>query len=180
MLDVKISKPTARKFRKPDLVFPQQESGMLLGCLFVMPDNPWQYKGPESFIGQKLGGGTGYDYGEYQNYIDANKKTNSVQLLAGAHVAERNLKKLFRGRIDVIAEEQSVLMYELKKLGKPGSVKSAGCPFEAPLYTGFSPRIPKAETYARILSEGIEELRKSGTLQKILARYGLKDWKEPR
>ncbi|MCP4179692.1 MAG: hypothetical protein GY756_18185 [bacterium] len=42
---------------------------------------------------------------------------------------------------------------------------------------GFSLLNPKSNHYIKILSEGIDELRKSGELEIILAAYGLADWK---
>ena len=47
-----------------------------------------------------------------------------------------------------------------------------------PLYVAFSPSNPKSETYAKIVSDGVEKLRKSGALKSIMNRYGLEDWKK--
>ena len=45
-------------------------------------------------------------------------------------------------------------------------------------YIGFSPENPKSEEYARILDQGMRELRASGELEKILQKYGMSDWKD--
>jgi len=45
------------------------------------------------------------------------------------------------------------------------------------VYIAFSPFFKQSKTYAKILSDGIIKYRKNGKLQKILNKYGLKDWK---
>jgi polar amino acid transport system substrate-binding protein len=42
----------------------------------------------------------------------------------------------------------------------------------------FSPKNPKSKEYAKLLSAGIEQMRLSGELSKILAKYQLTDWRE--
>lgn len=44
------------------------------------------------------------------------------------------------------------------------------------MYIAFSPAISQSKEYARILSEGVDTLRKSGELKTILKKYGLDDW----
>jgi polar amino acid transport system substrate-binding protein len=53
----------------------------------------------------------------------------------------------------------------------------AGCISPVKLYVAFSPHNPNSKVYAEILSKKMIDLRKSGKLAKILAPYGLKDWK---
>ncbi len=45
-----------------------------------------------------------------------------------------------------------------------------------PVFIAFSPANPRAKEYARILDEGMKKLRSSGRLEKILGKYGIKDW----
>jgi len=45
------------------------------------------------------------------------------------------------------------------------------------LFIAFSPKNPKSQEYAKLLSEGTAALRASGELRKILAKYGLSDWR---
>ena len=49
---------------------------------------------------------------------------------------------------------------------------------KAKIYLAFSPKNPKSKSYARLISKGIIEMRASGDLQKILDKYGMRDWKE--
>ncbi|MEK2644629.1 transporter substrate-binding domain-containing protein [Bdellovibrio sp. BCCA] len=47
------------------------------------------------------------------------------------------------------------------------------------LYVGFSPNNPKSKIYAKILNQGIDDLRRSGELRRILEKYNLEDWEKP-
>jgi polar amino acid transport system substrate-binding protein len=37
---------------------------------------------------------------------------------------------------------------------------------------------PRAQAYADMLSDGVETLRRSGQLKRIMDRYGLPDWEK--
>ena len=43
-------------------------------------------------------------------------------------------------------------------------------------FIAFSPELDSSHDYAHILSKGMNDLRLSGDLAKILAKYGLRDW----
>ena len=45
------------------------------------------------------------------------------------------------------------------------------------IFMAFSPAKDSSKKYSQIFDEGLVELRKSGKLQEILDRYGVKDWK---
>ena len=45
------------------------------------------------------------------------------------------------------------------------------------IYIAFSPKRADSQRYARMLSEGVVQLRRTGRLAVILSKYGLKDWK---
>ena len=84
------------------------------------------------------------------------------------------------GRIDVVVEAEPVFRYEAAELGVSDQARYAGeaAPPEA-VYIAFSPAIDNAGEYAQVLSEGMETLRASGELQRIMERYGLTDWRQP-
>jgi polar amino acid transport system substrate-binding protein len=166
------------RYDSPDLIFPEQESGMIRGCLYVRADDPWQYTGSDSLAGRIVGGVQGVFYGQFQNYIIQHDGTDAVQLLAGTDALPRNVKKLIAGRIDLLLENQPVMRHFLQKQGGAERVREAACVAEFMIYIAFSPQFPKAQEYARILSEGMDELRASGELQAILSQYGLTDWRE--
>jgi polar amino acid transport system substrate-binding protein len=162
----------------PDFIFPENELLMVSpNAFFVKNDSKWSYNDIASLSNVKLAAVSGYDYGEILNeYIK--KEGKNVDLASGEDAGERNIKKLLMGRVDVIVEAAPVLWYTAAKIGVTDQLKAAGQVSEAVgSYIAFSPAIAKSKEYARILSDGVDTLRKSGKLQEILQKYGLKDWK---
>jgi len=45
------------------------------------------------------------------------------------------------------------------------------------IYIAFSPKNPNSKKYAKILSDGMLEIKRSGELQKILDKYSIKSKK---
>jgi len=85
---------------------------------------------------------------------------------------------LINGRIDVVIDDIAVVGGYLAKTGNTDKVKLAGTPGEPTgLYIAFAPNNPKSEEYAKLISDGMATLRASGELTKILAKYGMSDWK---
>lgn len=87
-----------------------------------------------------------------------------------------------RGRVDAIIAENNVLRYTLKLMHLEHEVVHAGNLEQLPpalsrIYIAFSPHNQKSASYAKILSDGWKEIRKSGELKKILAKYNVEDWK---
>ncbi|SFV56538.1 ABC transporter, periplasmic domain [hydrothermal vent metagenome] len=78
-----------------------------------------------------------------------------------------------------MVEDPYVLEYYFKIKNSHIPFKIAGSTYADNVYLAFSPNNPHSKEYAKILSEGINTLRKSGELDKILAKYGLHDWEKP-
>lgn len=161
------------------LVFPQEPIGVWDTTFLVRNEESWRYEGPASLARVKLGGIIGYNYMEPVGaYVEANKGDRSrVDLIGGRTPLDQNLRKLQAGRIGATMESRAVLDYKLKSMGAGHGLTFAGGTEAGPIYIAFSPRHPKAQEYARILDQGIAELRASGRLRKILDRYGVSDWK---
>jgi len=157
-------------------------------CFFVRGDSGWKYEGVDSMHGFKIGSVRDFDYGTIINaYFEKVRNSgdkNALQELRGQDLAKRNLKKLKFKRVDIVLGDRDNYSYAIKTMANegtipPGSIKLAGCTPEgrAPLYIGFTPKTPeKSKKLARIYDMGIERLRKSGELQKILDKYGIEDW----
>jgi polar amino acid transport system substrate-binding protein len=97
--------------------------------------------------------------------------------ISGDDPPAMNIRKLKADRIDAIIEDSAVMAYTLKREKEQG-VKNIGCdPKKIPLYLAFSPKNPKSIEYAAAVDAAVIDLRKSGKLKQILAKYGLKDWK---
>jgi polar amino acid transport system substrate-binding protein len=180
----------ASKSDAPKFIFPQNELGRQVLMLYVKEGNDWQIDNnlttDQALKDIKLGVIIDYSYGKnLDDYIEANKNNKAlIELSSGDNALELNIKKLNIGRIDALLEAESVLDYfilEAKdknyKLKKAGEFKNNLEKDWNNLFIAFSPKNPNSARYAKILSDGVEDLRKSGELEKILAKYGLKDWK---
>jgi polar amino acid transport system substrate-binding protein len=169
----------ALKGDAPDFVFPDREAGVSKQGFYILPVSKWAYTGIKSLESQTLGAIADYSYGEdVDEYIAKFKKDNKkIQLVHGETALETNIKKLERGRITVIIEDEAVMDNYLAKTGRTNKLVKAGTAASEMLYIAFSPSLSKSANYAKILSNGIDELRKSGELEKILKKYGLIDWR---
>jgi polar amino acid transport system substrate-binding protein len=82
------------------------------------------------------------------------------------------------GQIRAVVDTEAAIRYISDEMNIQDKIECAGYGDEpAMIYIAFSPSKQGSADYARILSEGIIELRKTGELQVILNKYGLQDWK---
>ena len=70
-----------------------------------------------------------------------------------------------------------MLNYALSQMGKAGAFDVAGELGDSEVFIAFSPAKKESAEYAKILTDGLKKLRETGELKKILAKYGLEDWK---
>lgn len=165
----------------PDFVFPDHEQAVVVEAIFVLKDRNWSYQGSASLAQMSLGIIKDYAYSaEINEYIEKNQGSpDKIQVADGENALEINLRKLLHGRVDALVESESVFWYSAGQLALAGKFKSAGQVHAGPqkAYIAFSPAAPEAKKYAQILSEGMDTLRKSGELARILAKYNLQDWK---
>lgn len=164
--------------------FPKNNLGYLENVYITLKDNGLDCSEDLSFLnGYVLGVISDYHYGEkIAAYIKAHKGKKAVDVLTGNNALERLFEKLDRGRIDLFIENEFVAMHVARKIGMVSSVKVKHLEKEVKtegksVYIAFSPVNPKSAEYAEILSKGVAELRESGRLDKIMAKYGLEDWK---
>jgi polar amino acid transport system substrate-binding protein len=161
----------------PDLVFPKEEQGLGDQTFYVKAGSPWKYAGVGSLKGLKLAVIKDYTYfPDLDSYIKANP--TSVVVGFGEGPLEDNLRLLVDGSVDVVVDATAVLAYTVNVMGIKNKIAIAGnggSPME--MYIAFSPKDPKSKEYANMLSTGTAALRKSGQLMRILAKYGLSDWK---
>jgi polar amino acid transport system substrate-binding protein len=168
----------AAKSKMPNGIFPQEEMGYYSNDFIALENSHWQFTGVDSLKLIKLGVIRDYVYGpELDPYIlGANKQ--KVQVLFGDNASKVNILKVLRGDIDVYLEDQSVAFYEARILGLDKDLKHVGSEGTATaFYLVFSAKLASSKKYAKMLSLGIQKLRKSGGLDYILSKYGLKDWK---
>lgn len=165
------------------LEFPQESTGYSATVLLVPADSPFTYRGIASLAGLTLGGSLGYAYErDIDAYIAANKtRPERVQLVSGDFPLRLNLAKLDARRVDAVLETDYVARYVLKS----GMAKTALkiLPLGATpsvVKIGFFPGHPRAKAWARAFDQGVAQLRETGALAAILAKYNLEDWALPK
>jgi len=169
----------ASKTDAEGFIFPDEEMARNTMAFYVNNKSDWTYKDLSSLKTVCLGTVDEYDYRDWLNtYITENRKDHTkVQVMTGEHPLNRNLQKLVGGRIDVIVDNNAAIAYAAKKLGVSDKIKPAWFGGEVSfIYIAFSPALNSSTRYARILSEGIKEIRNTGRLKIIMEKYGLQDW----
>jgi polar amino acid transport system substrate-binding protein len=165
----------------PDFVFPDRAMGTSENIFFAKKGSSWRYSGMDSLKKIRLGVVEGYSYSdEIDRHIAANKGKPAVLQASGDDPLQMNIDRLMKGQIDAFIEDPSVYgsyCGTKKLLNVLGAVQAAGTTGPPDkIYIAFSPANPKAKTYAALLSSGVDQMRKTGELKKILAKYYVKDW----
>ena len=162
----------------PDFIFPERPLGQMINHYFVKKNSNWSYNGRQSLNGKRIGVIANYTYGDAVDNL-VKTKHKSLIIFSGVDPLGQILKKMDEGQLDAFVESPIVLSFHL------GNHKQATDKFKAvspnlandpDLYIAFSPNNPKSAQYAEIISKGIDEMRRSGELERILQRYNLTDW----
>jgi len=161
-----------------DMVLAGEPLGQNKTCLYTRSDDPYQYRPGQSLKGRRLGVASGYLYGDgLDQYIDANRaEYNLVQFAGGTKPLLENYRKLVDRRIDTVVENFLVMEFSVRKYRLTG-VKLAGCDEASTLHIAFSPKRADSGHLAELINQGVRDLRRSGRLKEILARYNTTDWK---
>ena len=94
----------------------------------------------------------------------------------GYALLNQSLRGLVEGRYDLVPEDSNVLAWGLRRMKLEERVAQHPLHDGEPVHIGFPKGQPRSDKLARLLSRGIEGMRRDGTLAAILARYGLADW----
>lgn len=163
----------------PDFVFPSVPQGVGRNTFYVRRGTSWRYTGEASLHGlNRLGVIRDYYYGaEIQRFMETSPA--QVEILHGDDPQQRSIRKLQFDRITAWIEDNQVAQYNISRMGLEKDILPAGAlDDELFVYIAFSPALAKADRYAQLLEDGVEQLRRSGELAGILAAYGLHDWKD--
>lgn len=154
-----------------ELLLPSAPFGILNNDFYTVASSDWSYAGPASVEDQMLGIILDYAYGEIQPFIDNNRNTNKAQEVGGDAPLATNFNKLFAQRITVLVEWGPVAEYMAKQNGWTDRIRHAGRGGnELPLYLGFR---NGRDDLAKIWDEGLSKMKNDGTLDEVLAKYGL-------
>lgn len=158
----------------------QASLGLSKTVFLVKKADKWRFKGLKSLEDRVVGAILGYTYGDegLDGYLETFKADpKRVSLVAGDDPVVANFRKLEVGRVNVLVEDSVVAQYVMAKNNWTNQFVFAGEIGQGtPLYVSFSSKSPKVKAWLKLLDQGIADLRASGQLAKILARYGLKDW----
>ena len=163
----------------PELVFGKLPLGNSSNTFAVRADDTFAYKDLTSLDTKALGVINGYAYTqEINDYIEKNKANpKKIQAASGDDARATNFNKLVAKRIDMIVDDGNVLSNYILSAKLEGKAKVIDSPLpSSKVYLAFSPANPKSKEYVELLDKGVEEMRKSGKLATILAKYGVKDW----
>lgn len=164
----------------PGFVFPTEMLAINRLGFFTLPSSPWVFTGEKSLAKVSLGVIKGYDYRAWLSaYIEQNKDSVArIQIVVGDRPLETNIRKLLAGKVGAIVDSQTAIQYTAKSMNLETPLRLAGTDNEpAYIHVAFSPAKPYSTSLANLLSKGITDLRRTGRLAAILARYGLTDWK---
>lgn len=168
----------ANRTEAKGLVLPREPIGIPQMGLFVLRENPWEYRSLESLRGVRLGVIAGYSYWDALDaWVKKQGASEKLVVLTGDTPLVEGLKKLNTGEIDVMVESQSVFVWNVKSSGLiPGNYRMAYSYPSEPLYMAFADT-EGGRAQARWFDEGIAALRSGGQLAAILKKYGVTDWK---
>lgn len=167
------------KMDAPDFIFPETPQGKNLNYFWTKKSSQWKYTGLDSLKGKKIGVINSYSYGDEVDQQIQNKNPSYV-IVSGEDALTKMIRMTNAGRLDAFIENPSVLSYQLMSLPEYADKfesSSKNITNDSDLFVTFSPANKNSKNYAEMMTKGIDELRKSGKLKEILARYGLVDWK---
>ncbi|MEH6471291.1 MAG: transporter substrate-binding domain-containing protein [Halopseudomonas sp.] len=155
----------------PSLYYHQTPIALAKGCFVTRSDNAWQYRGISSLEQIRFGGTLGYKYGPLKAFIE--RSNPNKLMMSGEETFDRLLYMVEIGRLDATIEDINVIDYRLKQLQLTHKLHLAGClPPMIPLYVGISPHYPTKERLSNAIDQGLDDLKRSGQLHRIMQKYG--------
>lgn len=161
------------------LIVPTEPIGFPRVAIFVNKKSAWRYENLTSLLKVRLGVLVDYKYWDALDGYIAKHQPPQVIPFSGDHPIRDAIAKLQSGDIDALPETVPVFSWAAADAGLRTSDFHIAYLHEGEgIFIAFSGRDERGRRYARLLDAGIKNLRKSGELVKILARYGQKDWQE--
>jgi polar amino acid transport system substrate-binding protein len=172
----------AYKSQHRHLLYPSHPWGKDQNLFYVAKDNPWRFKDIRSLQGIRVGLIHQYAYSDQlDSFARLPENSDIFEYTYGNNALEQNIAKLLAGRIDTTVETNLVMPEKLRELNLENDIVQAGALTPAnSLYIACSPVKSTSVMYLQWFDQGIQRLRQSGKLQKILRRYQLQDWEQPK
>lgn len=159
----------------PDLIFPTESIGQVHYLLYTTEDDDWFYTGLNSLNSRNIGIEGEKSYGIFDSYIQRHVNSKFILKLHGKNMTKRLVQLLQLKRINLFLEDKNIFDFYRKKF-RSETLNVAGSIPPDNLYVGFSPSNNKAQMFADIVTKGIADMRKTGELDIILAKYDMSDW----
>lgn len=161
------------------LILPLEPIGQPRVGIFVRKSSAWRYENLTSLLKIRLGVLADYKYWDAPDGYVAKHQAPRVVPFSGDNPIKAAIAKLQSGEIDALPETVPVFSWTTAEAGLHTSGFHIAYLHEGEaIFIAFSGGDERGKRYARLLDAGIKDLRKSGELAKILARYGQKDWQE--
>jgi len=162
------------KLEASDFIYPTESFGSFHNVFWQKKEFDWHYTGISSLEPILLLAVRGYRYGEpIDSYIAKHKEDPlKVMFVYGANGVAEGARVLEAVDDVVFLEDVAVMNYYLGNSGKAAGFRQQPSGLApVPFYIAFSPKNPKSNEYAQILSDGIVELKKNGEWDKLLEFY---------
>lgn len=164
----------------PTAVFPAESLGNSVTVLAMSPERAasFRYTGPDSLQALKIGGAQNYSYddGPIDAYLAKAVSAGRAELLSGTEIQSQNLRKLLAGRIDAVIDNENVLRLAIAEIQPKPSISIVPIGEASAVSIAFSELRPNAKALADRVDATVRELRASGKMAELLARYNLNDW----
>ncbi len=166
------------KIEAPDLLYPTQPVGFQRVCFYTLTDSLWTYSGEASLADLTIGIAIDISLEEIHDYVQKHENQFVFQAESKRYI-EESLRMLEIGRLDTFVFNENSVLYYIRKQGWQDKVRLAGCVSMAPVFMAFSPALsetPKSKAAIQLLDRKILEMKKNGSITKIMNRYSLPDW----
>ena len=163
------------KDEAPSLLFPQEAIARIDYGLWAKTGSPFQYS--EASLGKaRIGVIKGYTYWPALDKLIENKAANIV-VFGGDNPLEDAINALAKDEIELLPESRPVFAWAIKEQERNLANFTSKFDHDGGLiYVAFT-KSDRGKALAARWDAGIAALRKDGTLARILARYGVTDWK---
>ncbi len=166
---------SAAKADCPECLYAEIPTTYMQNTFFVKKDSTWKWSDLKSLEHMHLGVIKGYTYGEdLTKYIEQNKvNSRRITETFGNDALLQLINMLAANRLSLIIDDVNVITYQANRLGKGNQIRKVEKISSIPLYFGFSPKNPKSNEYAAIMTKNLRNMINNGELRAIYKKYGV-------
>lgn len=145
-------------------------------CFFKRADDAWSYQSTQSLDDRIMGwiNDYGFTNPDIDQWVKAKRNTPAIAVVAGVRVHHSLFTMLLAKRIDTFAEDLYVIQHQLSEERLQDAISVAGCaPEKDEVHIAFTKVSEARHLWSKALDDGVQHLRDSGELARILAHYNL-------